>query len=134
MTFMLLYFALLGNSGVIERKSLEQRLENLKAEVERLETENRFLTERQRLLANDEKALASEARKFYLLSENAKVLKFRELKEVDSGNSALYASGIPSNSPVKLKSENQIPPIKILRVIYFLTAASILIGAFFKWK
>ena len=75
--FLIIYSAILGSNGILERRLLESRLNSLKEEVERLETENMHLEAKKKFLRDDETALAKEASKYYLLSEDSKIIKLK---------------------------------------------------------
>ena len=58
--FCILYSAVLGSNGILERRTLENRLNTLREEVERLETENMNLEAKKKFLRDDETALAEK--------------------------------------------------------------------------
>jgi cell division protein FtsB len=131
--FSILYSAVLGSNGILERRMLENRLNILREEVERLETENMNLEAKRKFLRDDEAALAREARKYYLLSEDAKVIKFKEEISAES-NDRLFASGLPSSHLKKKNAKENLPPVNMLKFFYIIGAGAILIGVFMKFK
>ncbi|MCE9499947.1 MAG: septum formation initiator family protein [Leptospira sp.] len=136
LTFLMsgVYFCLLSRSGILEKSDLEARLRVLKLDVERLENENASLEAKHKLLKNDDVALAMEARKYYLLSENANVLKFRETAGKPSAETVL-ASRFTNISPFKVKQiKSPVPPMSIFRFFYITAGIFICIGVFIKLK
>ena len=131
--FLILYSAVLGSNGLLERRILESRLNTLREEVERLETENMNLEAKKKFLRDDETALAKEARKYYLLSEDAKIIKFKETVSNES-NDRLFASGLPASHFKKKDTKDQLPPVDMLKFFYIVGAGAILIGVFMKFK
>lgn len=131
--FSILYSAVLGSNGILERRTLENRLTILKEEVERLETENMNLEAKRKFLRDDEAALSREARKYYLLSEDAKVIKFKEEISTESSE-RLFASGLPSSHLKKKSTKENLPPVNMLKFFYIIGAGAILIGVFMKFK
>jgi cell division protein FtsB len=132
-TFWILYFTLLGNAGIFERNNLEAKLNNLKDEVERLENENKHLETRQNLLKNDDKALASEARKYYLLAENSRVIKFKESIETE-GDEKIASTSLPVIQSKNKTFKNNARTIYVLKIFYIIVTSSIVIGVLFKLK
>jgi len=131
--FCIIYSVLLGANGIIERRTLEKRLNILREEVERLETENMNLEAKRKILREDENALAREARRYYLLSEDSKVLKFKEAVTNESSD-RLFASGLPAANVKKKETKEDLPPLNMLKFFYIVGAGSILIGVFMKFK
>ncbi|MBP7280495.1 MAG: septum formation initiator family protein [Leptospiraceae bacterium] len=131
--FLILYSAVLGSNGLLERRILESRLNTLREEVERLETENMNLEAKKKFLRDDETALAKEARKYYLLSEDAKIIKFKETVSNES-NDRLFASGLPASHFKKKDTKDQLPPVDMLKFFYIVGAGAILIGVFMKFR
>ncbi|HRG46710.1 MAG TPA: septum formation initiator family protein [Leptospiraceae bacterium] len=131
--FCILYSAVLGSNGILERRTLENRLNTLREEVERLETENMNLEAKKKFLRDDETALAREARKYYLLSEDSKVIKFKETISNES-NDRLFASGLPNSHLKKKDTKEHLPPVNMLKFFYIVGAGAVLIGVFMKFK
>ena len=131
--FLILYSAVLGSNGLLERRILESRLNTLREEVERLETENMNLEAKKKFLRDDETALAKEARKYYLLSEDAKIIKFKETVSNES-NDRLFASGLTASHFKKKDTKDQLPPVDMLKFFYIVGAGAILIGVFMKFR
>ena len=131
--FLILYSAVLGSNGLLERRILESRLNTLREEVERLETENMNLEAKKKFPRDDETALAKEARKYYLLSEDAKIIKFKETVSNES-NDRLFASGLPASHFKKKDTKDQLPPVDMLKFFYIVGAGAILIGVFMKFR
>ncbi|MCW7490078.1 FtsB family cell division protein [Leptospira meyeri] len=126
-----LYLGLLSESGIAERMRLEKELQNLNAEVERLVVENQGLEEKERRLKNDAYALEQEARKYYLLSETAHVLKFEE--------SISHAAEKPKVLPASLRTaglsgEWKEPPLFLLRFFFISFSVFLILGVYFKLK
>lgn len=129
--FGLLYIALLGNAGLLERNIMENRLKSLRMEVEKLDNENQNLEAKKRLLKDDSLAMEREARKYFILSENAKIIKFKENVKEES-NERLFASELPTNQFKKRQGTENLPPLGVLKAFYFIAASAIIIGVFIK--
>ncbi|TGL37402.1 FtsB family cell division protein [Leptospira perdikensis] len=126
-----LYLGLLSESGIAERMRLEKELQNLNAEVERLVVENQGLEEKERRLKNDAYALEQEARKYYLLSETAHVLKFEE--------SISHTTEKPKVLPATLHTAGlsadwKEPPLFLLRFFFISFSVFLILGVYFKLK
>ena len=116
--FSFVYFLFLGKTGWIEQRDLDLRIHKLQLEVERLHVENRNLNTKKNLLKNDSSILEMEARKYYLLSENAHVLKFRE-QETGKQQKKLLAAGNLSFNIFRTESKKEeIPSILLYRILY----------------
>ncbi|PJZ37162.1 septum formation initiator [Leptospira levettii] len=126
-----LYLGLLSESGVAERMRLEKELMNLNAEVERLEVENQGLEEKERLLKNDAYALEQEARKYYLLSETAHVLKFEEFPEKTGAKPKALPTSIREAG---LGGEWKEPPLFLLRFFFISFSVFLILGVYYKLK
>jgi cell division protein FtsB len=131
--FGILYTSVLGSHGILERKSLEKKLLSLQEEVDRLEVENYTLTQRDRYLASEEGALASESGKNYLISGESKIIKFKEVIEMEEDNQVLAAHVPLSHLTIK-ESKNQAVTLQFLKVFYLLGAGVIGIAVFFRMK
>ncbi|MCG6144616.1 septum formation initiator family protein [Leptospira bandrabouensis] len=126
-----LYLGLLSESGIAERMRLEKELSNLNAEVERLVVENQGLEEKERRLKNDVYALEQEARKYYLLSETAHVLKFEETHSPGKEKPKV----IPTNlRTAGLSGEWKEPPLFLLRFFFISFSVFLVLGVYFKLK
>ncbi|MCB1158947.1 MAG: septum formation initiator family protein [Leptospiraceae bacterium] len=133
--FVLVYFSILSKTGIIERRNLENRIKALRIEVDRLENENDKLKIRQEVLKNDEKALAMEASKYYLLTENARVIKFKEPVEVENGEKVLVASQLPQFSGISSSFRPmKLPPLGLVKFLYVITTTFIGMGIFMKLR
>ena len=114
---------------------MDAKLVSLQVEVERLEIESQRLKERQRMLKNDEEALKHEASQYYLLTGDAKVIKFKEPIQKEDQNKVLVASPLP-----KITTDEaglivpKTPPIDLIRFFYVVTATLLSIGFYFKLK
>ncbi|MBW0434362.1 septum formation initiator [Leptospira yasudae] len=126
----LFYFIVLGESGIVVRSQLEETLASLQLDVERLAYENRQLEEKQKILKNDQAALEREARRFYLLSENAHIVKFREISN-SSELKPILASRLNAFRPGK---QFPVPPIHFIRIFYAIFASFTCIGVFIKMR
>ncbi|PJZ45213.1 FtsB family cell division protein [Leptospira brenneri] len=127
-----LYLGLLSESGIAERMRLEKELQNLNAEVERLVVENQGLEEKERRLKNDAYALEQEARKYYLLSETAHVLKFEEMPSSPvSQKSKTLPAGLRTAG---LSGEWKEPPLFLLRFFFISFSVFLILGVYFKLK
>ncbi|WP_167884825.1 FtsB family cell division protein [Leptospira fluminis] len=126
----LFYFTILGESGLVVRSTLETNLSELHLDVERLEYENRQLEERQKLLRDDKVALEREARRYYLLSENAHIIKFKEA-EPRSENRPVLASRLIA---LRAGKDLPVPPIQLIRFFYVSFVAFVCIGVFRKLR
>ncbi|MFQ3856492.1 septum formation initiator family protein [Leptospira kirschneri] len=126
----LFYFIVLGESGIVVRSQLEESLASLQLDIERLSYENRQLEEKQKILKNDQVALEREARRFYLLSENAHIVKFRET-ENRSELKPVLASRLNAFRPGK---QFPVPPIHFIRIFYAIFSSFICIGVFIKMR
>ncbi len=135
LAFVFTYMAVLSSTGLVEKKNLEDKLRNLKAEVERLEFENRTLDSRHHYLKSDEKALAMEARKHYYIPEYAKIIKFIEPEVPLESSSVFSGDNSKELSFMNVKQlKYQIPPMNTIKVFYIFTVAIVGIGLFFKFK
>jgi hypothetical protein len=123
------YCVVLSTSGIAERRLLEREFQQIADEVERLAVENQVLEEREKRLQNDAYALEKEARKYYLLSENAHVLKFveRKTQTVDSNN-------IPKAADLRINISVKEPSLFLLRFFYFSFSVFLCLGVYFKLK
>ncbi|MCB1192144.1 MAG: septum formation initiator family protein [Leptospiraceae bacterium] len=132
-----IYFALLSDSGYMERRKLEKKLSKIKLEVERFENENTYLQAKKIKLKNDDVALAIESRKYYFLNENARVIKFKDEKaEEPENDDLLLASRLINHLPQSKSQLNvyRIPDIKTLRAFYAIVSAFICIGVFLRFR
>lgn len=120
----LVYFVLLSKTGYLEKSLLKKRINNAVLEVERLQIENKNLLVKQTLLKNDESILAMEARKYYLLSENAHILKFKEA-EIDKTNRKYLAGNSISFDLFKEKSQKEELPVMSIYRVFFIVASLI---------
>ncbi|MDX1958084.1 MAG: septum formation initiator family protein [Leptospiraceae bacterium] len=114
--FSFFYFAILGKSGVLERIYLEEKLKLITEEVERLETENHNLEHRQKALQSEEAKLG-EARKYYLLDENAKIIKFKEFVELESEDKT-FQTTVPLPKFRNKQSKNHESTMNFLKAAY----------------
>lgn len=126
-----LYLGLLSESGIAERMRLEKELQNLDAEVERLVVENQGLEEKERRLKNDAYALEQEARKYYLLSETAHVLKFEESISLAPEKPKVLPASLRTAS---LSGEWKEPPLFLLRFFFISFSVFLILGVYFKLK
>ncbi|PJZ82503.1 FtsB family cell division protein [Leptospira meyeri] len=126
-----LYLGLLSESGIAERMRLEKELQNLNAEVERLVVENQGLEEKERRLKNDAYALEQEARKYYLLSETAHVLKFEESISLAPEKPKVLPASLRTAS---LSGEWKEPPLFLLRFFFISFSVFLILGVYFKLK
>ncbi|MDI7211138.1 septum formation initiator family protein [Leptospira santarosai] len=127
----LFYFIVLGESGVVVRSQLEESLSSLQLDVERLTYENRQLEEKQKILKNDQAALEREARRFYLLSENAHIVKFRETSSDNEQLKPVLAARLNAFRPGK---QFPVPPIHFIRIFYAIFSSFTCIGVFIKMR
>ncbi|TGM80666.1 FtsB family cell division protein [Leptospira bouyouniensis] len=126
-----LYLGLLSESGVAERMRLEKELINLNAEVERLVVENQGLEEKERRLKNDAYALEQEARKYYLLSETAHVLKFEEFPESAAAKTKVLPTQLRAAG---FGGEWKEPPLFLLRFFFISFSVFLILGVYYKLK
>ncbi len=129
--FVVIYVTLLGSKGIWERRELEIRLEALQEEVDKLENESNFLEVKRKTLTEDKNALAKEASKYYILSDEAKIIHFKEslFKET---NDNLFASSLPSGEMKKKYKSDSNSSHNFLRLIYIIAVGAILITIFYK--
>ena len=123
------YSVVLSTSGLAERRLLEKEFKQVSDEVERLAVENQVLEEREKRLQNDAYALEKEARKYYLLSENAHVLKFVEKK-----SQTVDTNHLPKAADLRLNLSVKEPPLFLLRFFYFTFSVFLCLGVYFKLK
>lgn len=121
----LFFTVVLSDSGLAERLKLEKNLQKVSEEVERLVLENQSLEEKERRLKSDVYALEKEARKYYLLSENAHILKFAAPKELEEKSKI---------SEAKLSPEWKEPPLFLLRFFYIAFSVFLILGVYWKLK
>lgn len=134
-SFLMVYFILLSDTGLLERKNLARKHKELIHEVDRLENENQSLIVRKELLQNDEKAIKHEARKYYLLSTDSGVIKFKEPIRSKAKEKVLIASQVPEMTPWKLYGdEEEVPPLGMVKAFYIMTATLLGIGVYLKIK
>ncbi|BDA78882.1 hypothetical protein LPTSP3_g18120 [Leptospira kobayashii] len=124
------YCLVLSSSGMAERKALEKEFTKVAEEVERLAIENQVLEEKEKRLQNDSYALEKEARKYYLLSENAHVIKFEETKLAKDEAVSKTAKLANLNSNLSLKE----PPLFLLRFFYLSFSVFLCLGVYWKLK
>ena len=127
----LVYFIFLSHSGMLEQKFLESRINNIKLDIERLEVENRNLKEKYRIIKDDNVALEMEARKFYLLSENAYVIKFKE-STVQQKETVLAENRIQLDYPFQFNPD--VNSISVIRFFYLGFAFMAGIGIMIRMK
>jgi cell division protein FtsB len=123
------YTVVLSTSGLAERRLLEKEFKQVNDEVERLSVENQVLEEREKRLQNDAYALEKEARKYYLLSENAHVLKFVEVK-----TQTIDSNHIPKAADLRIHLSVKEPPLFLLRFFYLSFSVFLCLGVYFKLK
>lgn len=130
------YFALLSDSGYIQRQKLEKKLSLLNLEIERLENKNNHLRSKKIKLKNDKIALEMEARKYYLLRKNARIIKFKEpANDSKESDELLLASRFMDLQLTKSQlSVYRLPEIATLRVFYIIVSIFIFIGVLFKFN
>ena len=128
----LVYFLLLSKTGHLEQNQLKKRLELAKLEVERLQVENKNLLVKQTLLKNDESILAMEARKYYLLSENANILKFKEAGVSKKEKNVVSASSASFNIFQEKSKKDDFPLMMLYRFFYISVSLIAGIWVFFK--
>ncbi|MCB1144114.1 MAG: septum formation initiator family protein [Leptospiraceae bacterium] len=133
LVFGMLYFTILGSTGIIERRNLENRMKLLKDEVERLESENKALAHRDRMLSSEEEALESEAGRHYLLTEDSRIIKFKEMLEVESEEQIL-SSPIPLATFQNKKTKNRALSLQFLKVFYLIVVGVFSVSVFFRFK
>ena len=131
--FGILYVSVLGSHGLLERRALEKKLKSLQEEVDRLEVEHYTLTQRDRYLASEEGALASESVKNYFIGAESKLIKFKEVIEVEENDQVLAAHVPISHLSIK-ESKNQAIYLQFLKVFYLLGAGAIGVAVFFRMK
>jgi len=131
--FTALYVTVLGSHGLIERRNLEKKLKNLQEEVERLEVENYTLTQRERFLSSEEGLLASESVKNYYLSSESRLIKFKEVIEIEDDNQVLSAHVPLSHINIK-ESKSQANSLQFLKIFYLFGAGIIGVAVFFRMK
>ncbi|MEM7182878.1 MAG: septum formation initiator family protein [Spirochaetota bacterium] len=135
LSFLLVYFSFLSETGLLERRNLSTRLASLQLEVERLQTENQSLVARRQILKNDEKAIRHEARKYYLLARDFGVIKFKEPLRSQIEEKVLIASQFPHLPGWKDSSEaGDKPPLGMVKAFYIMTATLMGIGLYMKLK
>jgi len=127
----LVYFIFLSHSGLLEQKYLNSRISSLRLDIERLEVENHNLKEKFRIIKDDSVALEMEARKFYLLSENAHVIKFME-KRVKEDRKVLAENRIQLGYPLQFKPD--VDAITVIRYFYLGFAAMAGLGLMIRMK
>ncbi|MCZ8342901.1 MAG: septum formation initiator family protein [Leptospira sp.] len=121
----LFFVAVLSESGLAERLRLEKELKQTNEEVDRLVLENQGLEEKERRLKSDAYALEKEARKYYLLSENAYVLKFESPKEIENSGKLARA---------ELGPEWKEPPLFLIRFFYIAFSVFLVLAVYWKLK
>ncbi len=127
----LFYCLVLSTSGIAERQILEKEYLRISEEVERLSIENQVLEEKEKRLQNDEYALEQEARKYYLLSENAHVLKFEESKSLKEEEKKLP---MPKAAGLEVNLSLKEPPLFLLRFFYLTFSVFLCLGIYWKLK
>ncbi|GBF49094.1 septum formation initiator [Leptospira ryugenii] len=125
----LFYAVVLSSSGLAEQRLLAKEHQKISEEVERLAIENQVLEEREKRLQNDSYALEKEARKYYLLSESSRVIKFVEAMSAKE----LSPSG-PKAAQVSLQMKMTEPPLFVLRFFYISFSVFLCLGVYFKLK
>lgn len=129
--FVMLYSLLLGSRGIFERKELETKLNLIQDEVDKLEKESHFLEAKRKSLQEDKDALAKEASKYYILSDEANIIHFKESirKEPSAG---LFASSVEEiDLKKKYKPETESSQ-NFFRLVFLLLASSILFILYYK--
>ncbi|MDZ4726752.1 MAG: septum formation initiator family protein [Leptospira sp.] len=124
------YCVVLSTSGLAERRLLELKFQQISEEVERLSVENLVLEEREKLLQNDAYALEKEARKYYLLSENAHVIKFVDEKSKLTSE----FQKLPKTADLRINLSLKEPPLFLLRFFYLAFSVFLCVGVYFKLK
>ncbi len=122
--FIVLYSLLLGSRGIFERKELETKLILLQDEVDKLEKDSHFLEVKRKTLLEDKDALAKEASKYYILSDEANIIHFKESVRKETSGSLFASSVTELDMKKKYKSENGNQ--NFFRLVYILLASSIL--------
>ena len=131
-----IYFLFFSDSGILERARLQTKIKKLELDIERLEIENSNLQTKQKKLLTDEKVLSMEARKFYLLSKDARIIKYADSNNDDNGsNSGLFASQLPNESSYNKKlSQHLEPPKMVLKLFYIITSIFLGVGFYLKFN
>ncbi|MDF3820130.1 septum formation initiator family protein [Leptospira sp. 96542] len=123
----LFYVFVLSGAGLAERMKLNKELDRVTGEVERLILENQGLEEKERRLKNDSYALEKEARKYYLLSENAYVLKFEDpILPVGEEKGRIQKANV--------QAELSVPPLSLIRFFYLSFSVFLVLGVYWKLK
>jgi hypothetical protein len=84
---LLIYHAILGSSGLLERRHLEFRIKHLQEEIERLEAENQNLK-------NHQNILGISNIDYPFVPEVVRIIKFKEFVEVE-GEDQILTTHVP---------------------------------------
>ncbi len=114
----LVYYAILGSTGFLERKHLEAKLKSLQEDVERLEIENR------NLLARSNQSEPHFAGEFFVAPETTKIIKFKEFIEIEGDDKVFSHVSLSIFKNKKLKNQN----ISLQFLKFFYLTAIITLG------
>lgn len=108
---LLLYYAVLGSTGWVERGHLESRLKYLREEVERLETENQNLK-------NRHLSGGYYGTDYQFVPEMARIIKFKEFVEVE-GEDKILTSHVPLAIFRNKQMRSQSLSLQFVKFFYF---------------
>lgn len=114
----LVYYAILGNTGFLERKHLEAKMKSLQEDVERLEIENR------NLLARSNQSESHFAGELLFAPETTKIIKFKEFIEIEGEDKVFSHVSLSNFKNKKLKNQN----ISLQFLKFFYLTAIITLG------
>ena len=90
-----LYAVIFSRSGLVVRRDLEGKIQRIETLHQDLEEANEDLRRRYNMLQDGDAALKLEAKKYLLLSDNSRILRFKESLPEE------MITGAPSSSQVK---------------------------------
>jgi cell division protein FtsB len=129
----MVYSSILGSTGILERKNLESKIRTIQDEVEKLELENKALLNRNKLYSKEDKVLESEAVRHYLLNEDSRIIKFKELIEIETEEDFHPTAVSISTFPYK-KNRKFSDSIQFLKVFYLVVTVVLGISLILRFK
>lgn len=128
-----LYVSVLGSHGLVERRNLEKKLTLLQEEVDKLEVEHYTLSQKERFFAKEDAALSSEKARHYFLNGETKLIKFKEVIEIEEENQVL-AAHVPLSHLNHKESKKDSSTLQIIKIFYLMGAGFIGVAVFLKMK
>ncbi len=126
--FFAFYELFLSKTGYLERQEWKRKLEEAHWELERLREENKNLLERKKRSLDELTILENEAKKYYFVHSELKILKFSEPEALKTFSDRRMQW---LNWNEEMGKEDRLAPLEVLRVFHISFSFFVILAVFF---